>query len=146
VLRTDQIIPGDVVVIPAGYGGCDELGWNPSSGTHVTDIGDAVAFTGGRRCVPRLEIHACVDSLPGKLKSRAASEDGARRMPRRRSMIKRTLASRMPAVRTALREAEAQNYSWSSLIAAIVKAPSDLHRPVEAAVGHASLSSSGAGR
>ena len=37
----------------------------------------------------------------------------------------RTPASRMPAVRAALREAEAQNYSWSSLIAAIVKAPSD---------------------
>jgi hypothetical protein len=36
-----------------------------------------------------------------------------------------TPASRMPAVRAALREAEAQNYSWSSLIAAIVKAPSD---------------------
>jgi hypothetical protein len=40
---------------------------------------------------------------------------------------KRTPALRMPAVRAALREAEAQNYSWSSLIAAIVKAPSDLH-------------------
>jgi hypothetical protein len=40
---------------------------------------------------------------------------------------KRTPALRMPAVRAALREAEAQNYSWSSLIAAIVKSPSDLH-------------------
>jgi hypothetical protein len=58
---------------------------------------------------------------------------------------KPTPTSRMPAVRAALREAEAQNYSWSSLIAAIVKAPSDLHRPVETAVGHASLSSGGAG-
>jgi hypothetical protein len=37
----------------------------------------------------------------------------------------RTPATRMPAVRAALREAEAQNLSWSSLIAAIVKAPSD---------------------
>ena len=37
----------------------------------------------------------------------------------------RTPASRMPAVRAALREAEADNYSWSSLIAAIVKASSD---------------------
>ena len=36
-----------------------------------------------------------------------------------------TPASRMPAIRTALREAEARGYSWSSLIAAIVKAPSD---------------------
>jgi hypothetical protein len=39
----------------------------------------------------------------------------------------RTPALRMPAVRAALREAEAQNYSWSSLIAAIVKAPSGSH-------------------
>lgn len=80
VLRADQIMPGDVVVIPAGYGGCDELGWNPSSDTHVTDIGDAVAFAGGRRRVLRLEIlasHGCADSLRGKLKSWAAREDGA---------------------------------------------------------------------
>lgn len=79
VLPADQIMPGDVVVIPAGYGGCDEFGWNPSS-TNVTDIGDAVAFTGGRRRVLRLEIlasHGCADSLPGKLKSWATREDGA---------------------------------------------------------------------
>lgn len=37
----------------------------------------------------------------------------------------RTPASRMAAVRAALREAEGENYSWSSLIAAIVKVPSD---------------------
>ena len=37
----------------------------------------------------------------------------------------RTPASRMPAVRAALREAGAQNSSWSSLIAAIVKSPTD---------------------
>lgn len=34
-----------------------------------------------------------------------------------------TPAARMPAVRAALREAAAHNYSWSSLIAAIVKVP-----------------------
>jgi hypothetical protein len=37
---------------------------------------------------------------------------------------RRTPASRMPAVRAALREAGAQNSSWSSLIGAIAKAPS----------------------
>ncbi len=62
------------------------------------------------------------------------------------AMNKGTPASRMPAVRAALREAEDQNYSWSSLIAAIVKAPSDLHRPVETAAGQASLSGGGARR
>jgi hypothetical protein len=44
---------------------------------------------------------------------------------------KATPASRMPAVRAILREAEAQNYSWSSLIAATVKASPDSHRPVD---------------
>jgi hypothetical protein len=34
-----------------------------------------------------------------------------------------TPASRMPAVRAVLREAAAHNYSWSSLLAAIAKAP-----------------------
>jgi len=42
-----------------------------------------------------------------------------------RAVNQLTPSSRMPAVRAALREAEARNYSWSSLIAAIVKAPSD---------------------
>jgi len=59
---------------------------------------------------------------------------------------KETPASRMPAVRAILRETEAQNYSWSSLIAAIVQAPSGSHRPVETATGQASLSSGGAVR
>ena len=45
----------------------------------------------------------------------------------KQGISKRTPALRMPAVRAAVREGEAQNYSWSSLIAAIVKAPSDLH-------------------
>ena len=45
----------------------------------------------------------------------------------KQGMTKRTPASRMPAVRAALREADAQNDSWSSLIAAIVKAPPDSH-------------------
>ncbi len=45
----------------------------------------------------------------------------------KQGISKRTPALRMPAVRAALREAETQNDSWSSLIAAIVKVPSDLH-------------------
>jgi hypothetical protein len=41
------------------------------------------------------------------------------------AISERTPASRMPAVRAALREAAVENYSWSSLIAAIVKVPAD---------------------
>ena len=34
---------GDVVVVPAEYGGCDPFGWNPESELPVTDVADEVA-------------------------------------------------------------------------------------------------------
>ena len=34
-----EIRPGDVLVVPATDGGCDRWGWNPSSRTHVADLG-----------------------------------------------------------------------------------------------------------
>ena len=51
----DELRPGDVLVVPAGYGGCDEFGWDPDSdkqvadtasdkrGKWVTDVADATA-------------------------------------------------------------------------------------------------------
>ena len=39
----DQLRPGDVLVVPADYGGCDEFGWAPASDKHVTDVADAAA-------------------------------------------------------------------------------------------------------
>ena len=36
--------PGDTIVAPCWYGGCDEFGWHPESVEPVTDIGNAVAF------------------------------------------------------------------------------------------------------
>ncbi|MGC2657723.1 MAG: type I-U CRISPR-associated helicase/endonuclease Cas3, partial [Bryobacteraceae bacterium] len=35
-----DIRPGDVVVVPSHYGGCDEFGWHPQSNHDVEDIGD----------------------------------------------------------------------------------------------------------
>lgn len=49
------ILPGDMLVVPATWGGCDEYGWNPGSPDPVTDIGDAVAA--GARSRPVLRIH-----------------------------------------------------------------------------------------
>lgn len=39
----DALRPGDVLVVPADYGGCDEFGWTPSSEKRVTDVADAAA-------------------------------------------------------------------------------------------------------
>ncbi|MGF1660574.1 MAG: type I-U CRISPR-associated helicase/endonuclease Cas3 [Rubrimonas sp.] len=40
----DDIRPGDVVVVPAAYGGCDRFGWAPDSRAPVADVADAAAW------------------------------------------------------------------------------------------------------
>ena len=61
----DELRPGDVLVVPADYGGCDEFGWAPASddqvadsasdkgGKWVTDVADeaALPFRGRRHAV-----------------------------------------------------------------------------------------------
>ncbi len=55
VLRQpEEIRPGMTMVVPAGYGGCDEWGWNPESTAEVSDIGDAVKAQLGH---PMLRLH-----------------------------------------------------------------------------------------
>ncbi|HET8684118.1 MAG TPA: type I-U CRISPR-associated helicase/endonuclease Cas3 [Micromonosporaceae bacterium] len=40
VIPAGQIQPGDTIVIPTSYGGCDAFGWHPASTTEVIDIAD----------------------------------------------------------------------------------------------------------
>jgi CRISPR-associated endonuclease/helicase Cas3 len=58
VVGPDALRPGDVIVVPATYGGCDGFGWNPDSREDVPDLGDQRA--GGRRATRRLH-----PGLPG---------------------------------------------------------------------------------
>lgn len=39
----DELRPGDLLVVPAAYGGCDEFGWNPEVDGYVADLADEVA-------------------------------------------------------------------------------------------------------
>jgi CRISPR-associated endonuclease/helicase Cas3 len=55
VVAASRVMPGDIAVVPSGYGGCDKFGWNPGSAGSVTDLGDAVAFLAGKRPVLRME-------------------------------------------------------------------------------------------
>ena len=43
LIRANALAPGDTIVVPASYGGCDRYGWHPQYSGTVTDIGDAVA-------------------------------------------------------------------------------------------------------
>jgi CRISPR-associated endonuclease/helicase Cas3 len=40
LIPAGAIQPGDTIVIPGQYGGCDTFGWNPDSTTPVTDLAD----------------------------------------------------------------------------------------------------------
>lgn len=52
VVSAAQLRPGDVIIVPASYGGCDAFGWNPASEADVTDLGDQRGA--GRRSIRRL--------------------------------------------------------------------------------------------
>jgi len=56
VVTVAAVRPGDVLVVPVGYGGADEFGWRGAAAAPaaVTDIADAVA-TASRR--PRVRLH-----------------------------------------------------------------------------------------
>ena len=47
--------PGDLIVVPTEYGGCDRFGWSPESSSHVIDVADLAASDHwGRRCAVRI--------------------------------------------------------------------------------------------
>jgi CRISPR-associated endonuclease/helicase Cas3 len=44
VIRSDRLRPGDLIVVPGEYGGCDEWGWDPKSIEPVMDVAEAGAW------------------------------------------------------------------------------------------------------
>lgn len=49
VTRTNRVRPGDTILVPASYGGCDDFGWNPATSTtdrieSVRDIAEDAAL------------------------------------------------------------------------------------------------------
>ena len=73
VISANEIRAGDVVVVPASYGGCDEFGWNPVSQTPVTDFGDLRPMS--RRWVKRLHPELVPDIWEKIATAAAANSD-----------------------------------------------------------------------
>jgi CRISPR-associated endonuclease/helicase Cas3 len=44
VVYAYELRNGDLIVVPAEYGGCDEWGWNPASNEQVIDVADEAAW------------------------------------------------------------------------------------------------------
>ena len=58
-----DIHPGDTIIIPASYGGCDKFGWHPNSNAPVDDVFAAAYGNTGRTKVFRIhpDIKFCKD-------------------------------------------------------------------------------------
>ncbi|WP_066336484.1 type I-G CRISPR-associated helicase/endonuclease Cas3g [Azohydromonas lata] len=90
VVTARQVRPGDTLVLPAAYGGCDEWGWAPESSTPVADIADNCLLEPGRPRRPAARLvagrwaafgddadwlHALVQALCSLEARAAAAED-----------------------------------------------------------------------
>lgn len=55
LVRANDLRPGDLVVVPTAYGGCDRFGWAPDSTVPVKDVADVAAGPySGRRLTVRV--------------------------------------------------------------------------------------------
>ncbi|WP_028649021.1 type I-U CRISPR-associated helicase/endonuclease Cas3 [Nocardiopsis sp. CNT312] len=52
-ITIDQVHPGDLIIVPSRFGGCDAFGWAPHSAAPVADVADAAA----RRGRPLIRLH-----------------------------------------------------------------------------------------
>ncbi|HLH93815.1 MAG TPA: type I-U CRISPR-associated helicase/endonuclease Cas3 [Xanthobacteraceae bacterium] len=78
VVYASQLRNGDMIVVPAGYGGCDDWGWNPKSQDPVADVAEEAAwpYRGGRfavRITPQLILQGFHREAGG---NRAATAKG----------------------------------------------------------------------
>lgn len=77
VRPTTPLRPGDLLVVPADYGGCDDFGWNPGSRVRVRDAADDAARPyRARRHFVRLSPPRCGKALWGSLRGVIEKHEG----------------------------------------------------------------------
>ncbi len=55
VVKANELRPGDLILVPDEYGGCDSFGWAPEFDSRVVDVADEAAKPyWGRRCAVRV--------------------------------------------------------------------------------------------
>ena len=78
VVRPDELHSGDMLIVPAEYGGCDRSGWAPDSDDLVEDVADDAAKPfWGRRCTVRIARGLVRDDVRWRRMSEILQEEGA---------------------------------------------------------------------
>lgn len=54
VVYPNELRPGDLLIVPSAYGGCDDFGWAPDCTKPVTDLSERANIAQRGRCVVRL--------------------------------------------------------------------------------------------
>ncbi len=60
----EVIHPGNTIVVPSTYGGCDQYGWNPEDVRPVTDVADDCSWRAKWRPLLRIHQPSCVHLQP----------------------------------------------------------------------------------
>ena len=78
VVSPDELHRGDMVIVPAEYGGCDQFGWAPADTDYVEDVANEAALPfWGQRCAVRVACGLVQDvDLWGRM-SEALQDDAA---------------------------------------------------------------------
>ncbi len=74
VLRADQVRPGDILVVPASYGGSDRWGWNPGVTQPVADLGELAWLRARGRAALRVSEAMLVDEWYRDVNSMVSAE------------------------------------------------------------------------
>ena len=78
VVWPDELRPGDMLIVPAEYGGCDPFGWAPDSDHPVEDVAnDAAEPFWGRRCAVRVARGLVQDEVLWSRVSEILQDEGA---------------------------------------------------------------------
>ena len=78
LVQPDELRPGDMLVVPAEYGGCDRFGWAPDSDHPVEDVAnDAAKPFWGRRCAVRVARGLAQDHVLWSRVSEILQDEGA---------------------------------------------------------------------
>jgi CRISPR-associated endonuclease/helicase Cas3 len=110
--RAEQARPGDTIVVPCAYGGCDAYGWNPECRDEVSDLGAEAHYRQRLRGALRVSKATVANALAGD--ADASAQETWRRILQ---AIPDEDAVDPEAVRSGLLQVEDLPETWARLLA-----------------------------